>query len=68
METIQMGVQGMTCMGCVTSVTKVLRNLSGVTDVRVSLEQASAEITFDPASTNLAAFRAAVEGAGFEAA
>ena len=38
METITMNVQGMTCGGCVASVTRVLKAVPGVTDVAVTLQ------------------------------
>ena len=37
METITMNVNGMTCGGCVASVTRVLKAVPGVTDVAVTL-------------------------------
>ena len=38
METATLTVKGMTCMGCVNSVTKLLKAAPGVTDARVTLE------------------------------
>ncbi len=40
-------VTGMTCGGCVASVEKELRKVSGVTEVSVNLEKAEAEVTMD---------------------
>jgi copper chaperone len=37
METITMNVKGMSCGGCVASVTRVLKSVPGVTDVAVTL-------------------------------
>jgi len=67
METVTLKVGGMTCMGCVSSVTRVLQAVKGVSDVDVSLEKAQAEVRYDPALANRDALRAAVEGAGFDA-
>ncbi|MEO8005019.1 MAG: heavy-metal-associated domain-containing protein [Betaproteobacteria bacterium] len=67
METIVLEVGGMTCGGCVRSVTNVLKALPGVTAAEVSLEKSQAKVTFDPAVANAAAMRAAVEEAGYEA-
>ena len=39
METVTLGVSGMTCGGCVRSVTKVLNALNGVEKADVSLEK-----------------------------
>ncbi len=66
METITMNVQGMTCGGCVASVTRVLKAVPGVSDVAVTLQPGSATVTFDPARAGAAALRSAVEEAGFD--
>jgi copper chaperone len=67
METIHLAVSGMTCKGCVASLTRALQSTEGVSAVDVSLEQASATVQIDPARTSTAALRAVVEAAGFEA-
>lgn len=66
METITMNVQGMTCGGCVASVTRVLQAVPGVTAVTVTRDPDAAKVTFDPARTGLPALRAAVEDAGYD--
>ncbi len=68
METTVLKVGGMSCQGCVKSVTNVLQALPGVTTAEVSLERGEARVEFDPARVDLAALKVAVEGAGFEAA
>jgi copper chaperone len=67
METTVLKVGGMTCGGCVRSVTNVLKALPGVANADVSLEKSEAKVTFDPALSNPAAFRVAIEEAGYEA-
>ncbi|MEP6944118.1 MAG: heavy-metal-associated domain-containing protein [Betaproteobacteria bacterium] len=66
METLALKVGGMTCGGCVASVTRVLKAVDGVADARVDLKTASAEVDFDPARTGAGAIRTAIEGAGFD--
>jgi copper chaperone len=66
METVAMKVEGMTCGGCVASVTRVLKAVPGVQDANVTLTPGEAKVTYDPAATSLPALRAAVEGAGFD--
>jgi copper chaperone len=61
-------VQGMTCQGCVKSVTRVLQALPGVEAVEVSLERGEAALRYDPAQATIEQLRRAVEDAGFEAA
>ncbi|MCW5626494.1 MAG: heavy-metal-associated domain-containing protein [Burkholderiales bacterium] len=67
METTTLNVGGMTCGGCVGSVTRVLQSSPGVTAAEVSLDRGEAKITFDPAVTSPAALRKAIEAAGFTA-
>ena len=66
METTVLKVHGMTCGGCVRSVTNVLKTLPGVTATEVSLEKSEAKVTFDPALANAAVLRKAIEDAGYE--
>ncbi len=68
METTVMKITGMTCMGCVNSVKKVLTALDGVQSVEVALDKAQATIVYDAARANQGRFKAAIEDAGFEAA
>ena len=67
MEKIEFKVGGMDCGGCVKSVTRMLTGVAGVSSVDVSLEGARAAVEFDPAQTNLAELKRAVERAGFKA-
>jgi copper chaperone len=67
METVQLKVEGMTCQGCVKSVTRTLSGLPGVEKVDVSLADSRATVTYDPAKAQVADFKRAVEDAGYEA-
>jgi copper chaperone len=66
METLTMKVDGMTCGGCVASVTRVLQAVPGVADVAVTLQPGAAKVTFDPARTGAPALKAAVADAGYD--
>ena len=66
METVSMTVKGMTCGGCVASVTRVLKALPGVGEVEVTLQPGAAKVSFDPARAAMPALRAAIEDAGFD--
>jgi copper chaperone len=68
MTTVTLKVEGMSCGGCVASVTRVLTALPGVSDATVSLQGGTAQVSFDEARTNLAALRTAIEDAGYEVA
>lgn len=67
METVTIEVGGMTCNGCVASVTRVLKAVPGVADAKVTLDPGSATVAFDAARTNVPALKAAIEGAGYDA-
>lgn len=67
METAVLKVDGMTCGGCVSSVTRVLKALPGVVDVQVSLEKGEARVDFDPAAVSIAQFKGAINDAGYDA-
>jgi copper chaperone len=60
-------VGGMSCQGCVSNVTGVLQALPGVSAVDVSLEAGEARVRHDPAQSDVAALRSAIEDAGFDA-
>ena len=66
METIHINIKGMTCGGCVSSVTKVLQAVNGVAKVDVSLEQNRATIVYDPTQATLTQFKSAIEDAGYD--
>ena len=68
METVELKVEGMDCEGCVKSVTRMLSGVPGVQKVDVSLAEANARVTYDPAKANLEQMKKAVERAGYKAA
>lgn len=67
METV-LKVTGMTCQGCVRSVSRVLQELPGVETVAVSLERGEAAVVHDPGRAPPEVLRKAVDEAGFAAA
>jgi len=67
METVELKVEGMDCEGCVKSVTRMLSGVPGVQKVDVSLAEARATVTYDPARANVTAMKKAVERAGYKA-
>jgi copper chaperone len=67
METTTIKVNGMSCGGCVKSVTGVLTALDGVAKAEVSLEQKQAVVEFDAAKLTRDQLRAVIEDAGFDA-
>lgn len=67
MESIVLKVGGMSCGGCVKSVTNVLQELPGVAKAEVSLEKGEAKVDFDPAAVTRETMAQAIADAGFEA-
>ena len=61
-------VDGMSCGGCVKSVTGAISQLAGVSKVDVSLERKAAMVEYDGAAVTPALIVAAIEAAGFDAA
>lgn len=66
METTILKIDGMTCQGCVASVTRVLKAVDGVSDAKVSLEESQARIDFDDSKASIAKLKNAIEDAGYE--
>jgi copper chaperone len=52
METITFKVGGMSCMGCVNSVKRLLSQLPGVARVDVDLASGRVEVDYDPTMTD----------------
>ena len=67
METTTLKVGGMSCGGCVASVTGVLQALPGVGKAEVSLEKGEAQVAFDGSQVTRHALIQTVADAGFEA-
>lgn len=67
MATTVVKVGGMSCQGCVKSVTQVLQDLPGITTAEVSLERGEACVAYDESRVTKDAMVQAVNEAGFEA-
>jgi len=68
MQTVTIEISGMTCGGCVRSVTNVLKALDGVAKAEVSLEKNNAVVDYDPGKLGLEQLKRSVVEAGFEVA
>lgn len=66
MENLTLNVKGMTCMGCVASVKRVLTPIAGVANVDVALETGKVDIGYDANQAQVDQFREAIRNAGFE--
>ncbi len=67
MKTATLKISGMTCMGCVSSVTRVLKAAPGVSEANVTLAPAQASVQYDAAQTTPAALKQVIEDAGYDA-
>lgn len=65
MQTEILKVTGMTCGGCVSSVTRALVGVDGVHNVEVSLAGGEAKVDFDENMTSLDKLVAAVQESGY---
>lgn len=68
MQTVTLNIDGMTCGGCVKSVTRLLEGVEGVEKAEVSLENKNAVITFDESKTDADALIDTVEDGGYDVA
>lgn len=53
LETVELGIAGMTTAKCVRTIEKAFRGKDGVKEVRIDRESAIARITFDPKKTHV---------------
>ena len=65
MRTEHLKVTGMSCDGCVISVTKALNAVDGIDNVSVSLDQDEATVCYDDYVTTQALLKSAVVAAGY---
>ena len=68
METATVGISGMSCSGCVRSVSKVLNALDGVAKADVSLDKRCAVVSYDPGKLGVEQLKRTIEEAGYEIA
>jgi P-type Cu+ transporter len=65
MQTIELGIEGMTCASCSARVERALRKLAGVSEASVNLATERASVSFDPAAQSLDGVVEAVSGVGY---
>ena len=66
--TATISVKGMTCNGCVASVTNAIKRVPGVHSASVTLEAKTATVEFDEKQTDVHAIENAIADAGYETA
>ncbi len=65
-ETVDLGIEGMTCAACVTRIEKALRKVEGVLEVGVNLATERAHVRFLSGVTSASVLKAAVRRAGYK--
>lgn len=66
MNTLVLKVSGMSCMGCVNNVKKMLSALAGVGEIQVDLVTATVAVTHDDSLVSAARIKAAIEDGGYQ--
>lgn len=67
-SSVELKVEGITCQGCVRSVTKKLSGVAGVSSAAVDLAAGKATVNYDDSTAKVKDLIAAVEQIGFHAA
>lgn len=65
MQTEILKVTGMTCGGCTSKVTRALKAIAGVNDVKVSLSSGEATVKYDEHKTSPDLLKSVVRDAGY---
>ena len=65
MESVNLGVRGMTCANCTGRVERALNKVDGVTEASVNLATERATVQFDPEQTDVPSLLKVVEKAGY---
>ena len=66
MANMTLDIKGMTCMGCVASVKRVVSPIAGVSAVEVVLETGKVTIDYEASLANPDQFREAIRNAGYD--
>jgi copper chaperone len=67
LETVTLDVKGMTCNGCVQTISKNMAKTEGVNKCEVSLAENSASVTFDPSKTTKEKIAQTISDLGYQA-
>src|SRR3990172_5179584 len=65
MQTLEIGVRGMTCAVCAARIEKALKKIQGVALARVNLAAERARVEFDESIARPGELTAAIAGAGY---
>lgn len=66
MQTITLGVEGMSCGHCVKAVEGAVKKLDGIASVEVSLESKNVTVTFDEGKVTTENIKDSIEDQGYD--
>ena len=66
-KSVELPVEGMSCMACVAKVKNALSGINGIDDINVSLENNNATFRYNPQKTTLAKIKQAIDESGYKA-
>ena len=64
---VEISIEGMSCMSCVANVRKTLSDLDGINEVKVSLENKSATLQYNPNNISLDIIKQTIDKIGYKA-
>ncbi|KIL48735.1 copper chaperone CopZ [Jeotgalibacillus campisalis] len=65
-EAVTLNVEGMSCQHCVEAIEGNVRDLGGVNEVKVNLQQGTVDVDFQAAFVTLSEIRAKIEEQGYK--
>ena len=63
---VEISIEGMSCMSCVANVKKTLSDLNGINEVKVSLENKSATLQYNPHNISLDKIKQSIDKIGYK--
>ncbi|AZK44954.1 copper chaperone CopZ [Paenibacillus lentus] len=66
MQNVTLNVQGMSCGHCVKAIEGSVGQLAGVNEVKVNLDAAQVEITFDEAQVSIDTIKETIDEQGYD--
>ncbi len=64
---VEISIEGMSCMSCVANVKKTLSDLDGISEVKVSLENKLATLQYNPHHISLDKIKQSINEIGYKA-
>lgn len=65
--TVEISIEGMSCMSCVANVKKTLSDVDGIHEVKVNLENKNARLQYNPHIISIDKISQTIDGIGYKA-